>query len=499
MPPDLSVEQQVAALSPKDREDLLSSMSEAEQAALAYDWQWQGRPSQIYPVDTENDPSARFSVALYMAGRGAGKTMSAAQWVRETDASWKRLHPSDGRLRFALLARTAGDVRDTMLEGPSGLLNIYPPSQRDDVRWTPTRRRVDLPGGGMCLCFSSEEPDQLRGPGFHRGWADELASYKQIRGADNLSAWDNLRFAVRLGNYPQVLATTTPKRVPVLKKILADAALDPAKTLVRKARTVDNPYLSEFYSDVILGLYQGTTMGRQELDGEMLDEVEGAMVDQNIIDTYRVEEVPPAIGFEYQRFIGVDPSVADKPRDECGIVVVYVTKTLPVLRRRAYIVDDLSLRGSPAVWGDVVVRAAHKHRATVIAEQNQGMALVKQNVNQAATHAGLPPPSYSAVWSSKAKAVRAEPVGAAWEQGRISVVNLLPELESQCTTWVAGETGYSPDRMDALVHGTVAGLFPNGLVNAAAGSGQSHSPNRLGQRLDVAHLASRDRRGRAWG
>jgi phage terminase large subunit-like protein len=461
---DLSVEQQVALLPEEQQEAVLAGL---DLDKLAYDWRWTGRPSQILPVQ-DDEPDSDFTVAFAMAGRGWGKTRTGGEWLRELDTNWANLERGDGHLRVALLGRTAGDVRDTMLEGPSGLLNIWPPSLVDQVRWIPSRRRVELPNGGICLCFSAEEPDQLRGPAFHISWADELASYRQRVGAGELTAWDNLRIATRLGKRPQILATTTPKRVPAIRKILADSASgDNGKIIIRRGRTSDNVHLSETYREVIFGLYEGTTLGRQELDGELLDEVQGAMVSQTIIDANRVDALPT--GQQWIRIIGVDPSVAEKPRDECGIVVVFVNRTFPILRRHAFVVEDLSGRMSPANWGDRVARAAFKYQATVVAEINQGMGLVRQNVNQAAMAASVPPPNYVSVWSSKAKAVRAEPVGAAYEQGRIHHINRMPELEDQQTTYVAGETGYSPDRMDALVHACAAGLFPSAAAQGSTG------------------------------
>ena len=168
-----------------------------------------------------------------------------SQWVRQMDAAWPTLGRDTGRLRVALLGRTSADVRDVMLEGPSGLLNIYPPSLRDRVHWYPSRRRLDLPNGAMCTVFSSEEPAQLRGPQVHISWADEIATYKQLRSAeDDATAWENLRIATRLGSLPQVLATTTPKRVPLLRTLLAEQQKTPDTILIRRGRTRDNRYLS---------------------------------------------------------------------------------------------------------------------------------------------------------------------------------------------------------------------------------------------------------------
>jgi len=467
---ELSLEHQVALLPPEEQERVLDGL---DLAALEYDWSWNGRPSQILPIRND-EPGSEFSVALALAGRGWGKSLAGAQWVRALDGGWATLGRDTGRLRVALLGRTAADVRDVMLEGPSGLLNIWPPSVRDRVHWYPSRRRLDLPNGGMCTVFSAEEPAQLRGPQFHAGWADELATYKQIRSAeDDATAWENLRIAVRLGSRPQVLATTTPKRVPLLRTLLAEHQKAPGKILIRRGRTRDNRYLSGAYLDVLEGLYGGTPLGRQELEGEMLDDVAGATTSEAVINRYRLKSLPP--NMPWIKVVSVDPTVAERPHDECGIVVLYVSRTWPVLHRHAVVVDDLSGHYSPTEWGDIAVKAAHQHSATVIAETNQGANLVFQMLRQSAQHAGLPMPPMREVWSSKSKAVRAEPVGGAYARGRVHHLNVLADLESQLTSWVYGSSGYSPDRMDAAVQGLAAGLFPEAVTAGMPGSTTLHT------------------------
>lgn len=427
-------------------------------------------PMRCITVDSPN--------SMYLVGEGmipTHNTLMGSQWIRALDANWHRMGRDTEHLRFALLGRTAADVRDVMLEGQSGLMNIYPPSLRDQVVWTPSRRRIELPNGAVGIAFSAEEPDQLRGPAFAVGWADELASYKQLRSIEgNATAWQNLRIGVRLGKRPQILATTTPKRVPVLKELLAEAKDTPTKFLLRRGRTLDNLKLSSEYLDTLISLYAGTHLGRQELDGEMLDDVVGALTSEEVLNNYRVTGLPP--GIPWIKIIGVDPSVAEKPHDECGIIVVYISKTWPILKRHAFVVEDLSQRVSPTVWGDIVVRAAHEHGATVVAETNQGAALVKQMMRQSAAAANLPMPPFRETWSAKSKAVRSEPIGGAYARGRMHHVNVLPELEDQLVSWVPGESGYSPDRLDGLVHGAASGLFPEALVHGLPTGNSIHSP-----------------------
>lgn len=481
---DLSLEHQVALLPLEEQEAILAEMDLDE---LVYDWGWSSRPSQRLPMRPD-EPGYDWSLAVLLAGRGFGKTLTGAQWIRTLDAEWKTLGRDAGHMRFFMLGRTAGDVRDVMLEGPSGLLSIYPPSERNRVQWIPSRRRVELPNGSVGLCFSSEEPDQLRGPACHVGWADELAAHKQVRLAEGeASAWENLRIAAREGDLPQVLATTTPKRVPVVREILKERAEKPDKVLLRRGRTFDNPHLHQVYKDTLISLYGGTALGRQELEGEVLDTVRGAMTDEPIINRNRLTALPG--GIPWIRVIGVDPSVAERPHDECGIVVVYISRTWPVLKRHAFVVDDLSDRMSPTKWSQVVLDAAEQHDATVVVETNQGGNVVSQLLRQTAAAKNRPVPQIRETWSSKAKQVRSEPVGAAYARGRIHHINVLADLESQITSWVQGEAGYSPDRMDALVHACASGLFPESLINGGVGGAAIRTA--ADQRLEIGWNRSR--------
>ena len=477
MSTDLSLEQQVALLSEEEQEAILSALDEDKLAELPYDWHWTARPSQMLAIGPMGDAQYEWEMALLNAGRGFGKTRAGSEYIREVDEKWHHLGRDPGeQLRIALLGRTAADVRDTMLNGRSGLLNIYPPSLLDQVEWISTQRRVNLPGGGFALCFSAEEPDQLRGPQFHIGWGDEIAAYKQVKGQGELDAWTNLRIAVRLGLLPQIIATTTPKRVKLLRELIQEIKNNPEKMHLRSGKTTDNVHLAQSYLNTLFSLYGGTTLGAQELDGEMLDAVEGATVDADTIENYRLSKLPRLANVRWARIVAVDPSVAEKPNDECGIVVIYCPLNGPALRRHAYVVDDLSGRMSPTVWSDVVVQAATKHRAVVVAENNQGGALVKRLIKEAAGKADVPPPKVREVWSTKSKKIRAEPIGAAYERGRVHHINNLPELEDQLTSWTEADAGYSPDRLDALVHGLASVLFPEALVKGGVGSVGTHSP-----------------------
>lgn len=469
--PDLSIEQLAAELSEEEQEMLFEGMDLEE---LMYDWRYMGRPSQLLPVMPE-DGGNSWSRALALAGRGFGKTLMGNEWIREVDHLWPKLgRVSQGqRLRVALLGRTIPDVRDTLIQGQSGLMNIYPPSLRDQVRYTPSRRRVDLPGGGIVTCFSADKPDQLRGPEFHCGVADEIAAHKQIIGADELTALENLEFAVRLGTAPQIVMMTTPKKVAVLKRLLKDAIGNPS-FILRRGRTSDNVHLDKAWLQNLLNMYEGTEKGKQELGGELIETVKGAMTSSEQLELTRVDQLP--LG-SYYRFVGLDPSVSEKKRDEAGVIVVYISKERLASARHAYIIEDLSENMTPDEWAEAAVMAAEKHQATIVVEVNNGGALIKNSLRQVARSLGLPVPKIKETWSSKSKAVRAEPVSIAIQRGRVHMVGTHELLEDDLTTWVPADS-YSPDRLDAMVFGCVAGLFDNALTDGSIGGVTTQSATR---------------------
>lgn len=435
-----SLAQVVAELPEEERLAILAGM---DPEALIWDWSFWGRPEQIPPKDNS------WNVGLFLAGRGAGKTRSAAEWVRE-----KAKDTTQGRLRFLLVARTAADVRDVIVEGDSGILAVSPPSERP--LYEPSKRRLTWPNGNTAVLGTADEPDSLRGVQAHYAWADELAAWRQTPDAAGMTSWDNLRVATRLGNAPQILATTTPKRVPILYSLLAEAEKT-GKIWVSRGSTLDNSgNLSSTYLEAITGVYEGTSLARQELYGEMLDNVEGALWSEEVINSYRENAYPQAP----LRIIGVDPSVAENPRDECGIVVVASTGERDLYKRNAWVLEDASIHGSPDTWANKVVAMARKWGCPVVAEVNQGGALVRNAIN-----AIDPNIKVLEVHSKYGKALRAEPITLAYEQGRVHHVGVLADLESQMLSWIPGE-GKSPDRVDALVHALTALLIkpPAGFV-----------------------------------
>ena len=436
-----SLAQIIAAMPDEERAEVLAGL---DPDALQWDWSFWGRPEQQRP---EGDD---WNIWMYLAGRGAGKTRTASEWVRE-----EAKHTNTGQRRFALVARTAADVRDVIVEGESGIINVTPPSERP--LYEPSKRRLTWPNGNTATCFTADEPDSLRGPQFTHAWGDEVAAWRQTPDGAGLTAFENLRIGTRLGTNPKIMITTTPKRVPLLYELLREADTHPGKVIITKGSTMDNTgNLSQAYMDGILGVYEGTRLAAQELYGEMLSDVEGALWTVELIDRTRQMTAMNAP----LRVIGVDPSVAENPRDECGIVVVSSTADRDLYKRQSWVLEDASILGSPEVWANRVVAMARKWGCPVVAEVNQGGALVRNAINTID-----PSVKVLEVHSKYGKALRAEPITLAYEQDRVHHVGYLADLESQMTAWIPGE-GKSPDRVDALVHALTALLIkpPAGFV-----------------------------------
>ena len=432
--------EQIALLPEDEKARVLSGM---DPDALLWDWSVWGRPEQ-------QAPAGNWSVWLYMAGRGAGKTRTAAEWVRE-----QAKYSTTGQRRFALVARTAADVRDVIVEGESGIMNVSPPSERP--HYEPSKRRLTWPNGNTATCFTADEPDSLRGPQFTHAWGDEIAAWRQTPDGAGMTAFDNLRVGTRLGQNPQIVCTTTPKRVPLLYKLMEEGEKT-GRIVITRGSTLDNAgNLSGSYLEAITGVYQGTRLAQQEIYGEMLDAVEGALWTDELIERGRQSSMPPHTPL---RVIGVDPSVAENPRDECGIVVVASTSERDLYKRHSWVLEDASILGSPDVWANRVVAMARKWGCPVVAEVNQGGALVRSAINSIDPNIKV-----LEVHSKYGKALRAEPVTLAYEQNRVHHLGYLPDLESQMLSWIPGE-GKSPDRVDALVHALTALLIkpPQGFV-----------------------------------
>ena len=391
------------------------ALSEAEASALLYDWRLWARPEQTMP-------EGEWRTWLILGGRGSGKTRPGAEAVRE----FADRNPG---ARIAIVGPTAADCRDVMVGGDSGLLSVYPGSERPEFK--PSRRFLRFRSGAMGFLYSAEEPERLRGPAHHFAWLDEIATYE--RWAD---VWSNLQFGLRLGDYPRVLATTTPKPLRWLKELTQDAG-----TRISRCTTWDNrANLSAAALAEYARIYGGTRIGRQELEGELLEEAEGALWSRAQIDALRVREHPELVRI----VVAIDPSVSSGPEsDECGIVAAGLG-----VDSHGYVLGDHSARLSPDQWISRAVAAYDALEADrIIGEANQGGDLISSLLK---TQRSQPPIAYEKVHASRGKIARAEPVAALYEQGKVHHVSGFPQMEDEMVNYVAGSSK-SPNRMDALV------------------------------------------------
>ena len=379
-------------------------------------WLRLARPSQL-------PPPGPWRTWLVMGGRGSGKSRAGSEWVRmEVEAG--------RRGRIALVAETAADARDVMVEGPSGLLAIARPGLRP--RYEPSKRRLTWEHtGAVATTYSAEDPEQLRGPEHDGAWADELGKW-----ARGVATWDNLQFGLRIGPDPVAVATTTPRRVPLLRALLDDPTTAKAPQPLTTADNLAN--LAPSFVDYVTMKYAGTRLGRQELGGELLEEVEGALWTYDLIERARVPEPVPM----RRVVVAVDPPAESGPEaSEAGIIVAGVG-----LDGRGYVLGDLSRRATPAQWASAAVNAYQAYDADrIVAEVNNGGQMVEATIRTVEKAV-----AYRAIRASRGKQPRAEPVSALYEQGRVSHVGLFPALEDQLCTWVPTDAN-SPDRLDALV------------------------------------------------
>jgi phage terminase large subunit-like protein len=390
---------------------------------------------EFWALDHQLPPEGDWRAWVIMGGRGAGKTRAGAEWVR---AQVEGARPLDaGRCsRIALVGETIDQVREVMIFGESGILACCPPDRRPV--WQATRKRLIWPNGATAQAFSAHEPESLRGPQFDGAWVDEMAKWKKAR-----DTWDMLQFGLRLGERPQVCVTTTPRNVGVLKDVLAQDT-----TVVTSAPTEANAaFLAQSFLDEVRARYAGTRLGRQELDGILIDEAEGALWRTAMLEAGRVVR-PPVLD---RIVVAVDPPVTGKASsDSCGIVVAGAVTQGPVQDWRAYVLADRSVSAaSPTTWAKAAIRAMEEFGAErLVAEVNQGGEMVEQVIRQVD-----PLVPVKTVHASRGKVARAEPVAALYEQERVHHLRDLAELEEQmCAMTARGFEGKgSPDRMDALV------------------------------------------------
>ena len=407
---------------------MLAGLPPADLDFIARDWLIWARDDQLPPAATASGDAWR--VWLILGGRGAGKTRAGAEWVR---AKALGLAPfaAEPAARIALVGETLGDVRHFLIEGVSGLLSIH--GNADRPTFEPSKMQLVWPNGSIAQMFGGDNAESLRGPQFHAAWCDEIAKwYEPERG------WDMLQFSLRLGANPQMVATTTPRPIPLLKKLLEDVS-----TVVTRAKTADNAAnLAPNFISEMQRRYAGSALARQELDGEIVDTRAGALWRRDWIEAHRVKAVPDLQSI----VVAVDPPVtATASSDACGIVVAGLGPD-----GRAYIVSDRTIQGrEPNIWARATIAAYKDFLADrVVAEVNQGGDLVVGVLRQVD-----PAVTVQKVRATRGKWLRAEPVAALYAEGRIAHVGTFDKLEDQMCCFGADGLagGRSPDRLDALV------------------------------------------------
>jgi predicted phage terminase large subunit-like protein len=446
---NVAVASLLAELPPHEREIFFLSLTAEEADLLAYDWSFWGRPSQ-------QEPPGDWSVWLAMAGRGFGKTRMGSEWVRDMMCGSSPL--AIGRCRhMALVAETAADARDVMVQSAGGILRCHPREFRPTYK--PSLRKLEWPNGAVAHTYSADDPEQLRGPEHEAAWSDELAKWRYAQ-----ETWDMLQFGLRVGDNPKQLVTTTPRPIPVVRELL-----NSRDTFVTRGSTYENyENLSPKFIAKMQEKYEGTRLGRQELHAEVLDDVPGALWTRKMLET-RSQQNPKGAGMRRGEIlpdmrrvgVGVDPSGTsgeidmrrrearggdheDEAGDDVGIIAAGLGDDGIV-----YVLDDATVNLGPEGWARQVVNTYRKHEADmIVGEANFGGAMVEYTIRTIDKRV-----PYRPVHASRGKVVRAEPVAALYEQGRVRHVGSLAKLEDQMINMT--QRGYegsgSPDRLDALV------------------------------------------------
>ncbi len=413
-PPRKRLRYQLLQLTPAQRADFVNSLPAAALLPFLYDW------SGIWARDSQLLPEGDWSTWLVCAGRSFGKTHCGAESVIEMQRR--------GAGRIALVAPTSADARDVMLEGKSGIITLAPPWNRP--KYEPSKRRLSWSNGARAFLYSAEEPERLRGPQHDFAWCDEIAAW-----TNGEEVWNQLQFGMRVGDRPRAIATTTPKAVPLVLKLMADP-----RTVTTRGNTFENTALPESYLQAMHRLFDGTRLGRQEIHAEVLTDNPGALFSQEIVDANRVREVPPLSRI----IISIDPApTSDRGSDETGIMATGKDD-----RGHGYVLKDHSLRGSPDEWARAAVKAYYEHRADmIVAEVNNGGEMVEAVLRS--VDENVP---FKAVRAMRGKSKRAEPVAALYEQGKIHHVGDLEKLEKQMRVFT-GVNGRRDDRTDAMCWG----------------------------------------------
>lgn len=393
----------------------IKASTDEESAKLLYNWSFWGRENQQQPASFRNGQK---QIWMMSAGRGFGKTRTGAETTRD-----KVEH--QGVKRLSLIAATAADARDVMVEGESGIMSVAPPYFRP--KYEPSKRRVTWPNGAVATLFSADEPDRLRGPQSEFGWCDEIAQWRYPE------TWDNFLLGLRLGSQPQACVTTTAKRTKLYKALLVDPTC-----IVTGGSTYDNAQnLPPQFLSRIIERYKGTTLGRQEIHSELIEDVEGALFKRADIDKWRVIRHPALVRI----VTAIDPATtSEDDSDDTGIVAAGIDEN-----GHGYILDDSTLKATPGEWAKRAIGVHARLRGDrLIGEANNGGDLIEYTLRTIDSQ--IP---YKKVTASKGKIPRAEPVAALYEQGKVHHVGNFAMLEDEMTGWTLGQK--SPNRMDALV------------------------------------------------
>jgi len=423
----------MASLDAETRSQILKEMSPEQRQHMLFDWRFWGRKDQHVPDGDWNN-------WLILAGRGWGKTRTGSEAIRQLVCGPTPEAPGKYK-RIALIAETAADARDVMVEGDSGVIAVHP-AEFQPV-YEPSKRRLTWPNGAVATLYNATEPDQLRGPQHDLAWCDELAKWRYAA-----ETWDMMQFGLRLGEHPRVIITTTPRPLPIVKRLIADP-----DTIVTRGNTYDNKSnLAPSFIKSIEARYEGTRLGRQEISAEVLDDAPGALWSRSMLDEKRVK--PQDLPDMQRVVVAVDPAAegTEDGHSETGIIACGLG-----VDGRGYVLDDQSCRLSPLGWARRAIATYDLHSADcIVAELNQGGQMVVQTLRSARD--GIP---IREVRASRGKVTRAEPIAALYEQGRISHVGSFPELEDQQVLFTAYgiEGDGSADRVDSLVW-ALTELFP---------------------------------------
>lgn len=407
-----------------DAREFLASLPGPTLRAFADDWTIWARAEQLPPEDAE------WTVWLLLGGRGAGKTRAGAEWVKGL-ALGRRPFADAPVERIALVGETLADAREVMVEGISGILAVHDPAVRPV--WQPSRRRLEWPNGAIAQVFSAQDPESLRGPQFGAAWSDELAKWPNAE-----ATWDMLQFGLRLGDRPRQAVTTTPRPTPLVKRLVAGE-----RTRLSRMATRDNAgNLAGSFLKEIAGRYEGTRLGRQELEGELIEDRPDALWQRAAIEAARVGEAPPLARI----VVAIDPPASSGARSAaCGIVAAGLDG-----EGRGYVLADGTVaKASPETWAAAATALYHQLGADrLVAETNQGGDMVESVIRQAD-----PTVPVARVRARRGKWVRAEPVALLYARGLVRHAGVFPELEDEmCNLGADGRSGgVSPDRVDALV------------------------------------------------